>query len=140
MNHQAHKAHQDKIQEPSADLDALAKEVVDSAFYVHKEIGPGLLESAYEVFLFEELGDRGIFVEKQKPLTVTFKNRKVDMAYKFDLVVEDKILIELKAVEKVLPIHEAQMLTYLRLSNFKLGFLINFNARLIKDGIRRFVL
>lgn len=123
----------------SEEIDKLAKEIVDCAFVVHKEIGPGLLENAYEVFMIEELQSRGLKVEKQVPLIVSYKNKKVDMAYRLDLVVEDKILIELKSCEKLLPIHEAQILTYLKLSDYSLGFLMNFGSKLIKDGLRRFV-
>lgn len=113
---------------------------MDSAFAVHKEIGPGLLESAYEVFLMEELMDRGLKVENQAPIKVSYKSKVVDIAYRIDLIVDNSVLVELKAVDKILPIHEAQILTYLKFSKIKLGYLINFNNRLIKDGIRRFAL
>lgn len=140
MNHQGHQAHQDIVQEPSSELDGMARQIVDSTFVVHEEIGPGLLENAYEIFLCEEISSRGLKVKTQVPLKAQFKNKIVDMAYRLDVVVEGRILIELKSCEKLLPIHEAQILTYLRLSEYKLGFLINFNSRLIKDGIRRFAL
>ncbi len=123
----------------SKEIDSLATEIVDCAFTVHKEISPGLLENAYEAFIVEELTSRGLVVKTQVPLIVQYKNKTVDMAYRLDLVVEDKILIELKSCEKLLPIHEAQILTYLRLSDYSLGFLMNFGSKLIKDGLRRFV-
>ena len=130
--------HQDR-QEPCAQIDVIAKNIVDASFQVHKTIGPGLLESAYEIFLFEELKNRGHTLKRQYPLSVQYKNAKVDMAYRIDLIVDDKILIELKSVDKISSIHHAQIMTYLRLSNIKLGFLINFNVPLIKNGIKRFV-
>lgn len=98
-----------------------------------------MLESAYELFLIEELTERGLKVAQQVPIRAQYKTKSVETAFRADLVVEEKVLIELKSCEKTLPIHEAQILTYLRFSNIKLGYLINFNNRLIKDGIRRFV-
>lgn len=123
----------------SQEIDRLAKEIVDCAYTVHKEIGPGLLENAYEILMVEEITSRGLSVKTQVPLIVKYKGTKVDMAYRLDLVIEDKILIELKSCEKLLPIHEAQILTYLKLSDYSLGFLMNFGSTLIKDGLRRFV-
>lgn len=141
MNHQAHQGHQEcSYPEPSEHLDAIARQIVDSCFCVHKDLGPGLLESAYGLFLFDELKERGLDIRREVPLTVTRKNRTIDMAYRLDLLVENEIIIELKTVEKILPIHQAQMMTYLKLSQKKLGFLVNFNNKLIKDGIKRFVI
>ena len=141
MNHQAHQAHQENIiREPDKILDDIGREIVDSAFTVHKEIGPGLLESAYEVFLLEELMDRGFNVKNQVPIEVKYKSRTVDIAYRIDILVNDCVLIELKAQEKILPIHAAQTLTYLNFAKIRLGYLINFNNRLIKDGIKRLAL
>lgn len=140
MNRQVHQEHQGVFQEPSSQLDYIAKNIVDAAFQVHKTIGPGLLENAYEIFLLEELKERGVETKRQSPLSVQYKNKTIDMAYRLDLVIEDQILIELKSVDKILPIHHAQIMTYLKLSKFKLGFLINFNSCLIKDGIKRFAL
>lgn len=140
LNRQERQALQEtEFTEPSFETDKIAKEIVDSCFQVHKDLGPGLLENAYGIFLFEELNERGLAVKTQVPITVKRKNKIVDMAYRLDFLVENKIIIELKSLEKLLPIHEAQIMTYLRLSNKQLGFLVNFNARLIKDGIRRFV-
>ncbi len=124
----------------SPEIERIAKEVVDSAFTVHKTIGAGLLENAYEIFLLEELKDRGLNVQRQLPLSVQYKNKTVDVAYRLDLVVENEVLIELKSCDRLMPIHEAQILTYLRLSGYSLGFIINFGSQLIKDGIRRYAM
>ncbi len=142
MNHQEHQVHQESslLTEPSKEIDMIAKEIVDCCFCVHKDLGPGLLESAYEIFLLEELLERGLDVRTQVPLSVKRKNKLVDMAYRLDFLVEDKIIIELKSIEKILPLHQAQILTYLKLSSKKLGFLVNFNCPLIKDGIKRYAL
>jgi len=107
---------------------------------VHRELGPGLLESAYEACLLYELTRHGLAVERQKELPVIYKSVKVDCGYRIDLLVEKKVIVELKAVEKLMPIHEAQLLSYLKLSGCKVGLLINFNTKLLKDGIRRRVL
>jgi GxxExxY protein len=117
--------------------DELSRDVVDAAIEVHRHLGPGLLESAYEACLCHELTARGIAVEHQVPLPVSYKGLQIDAAYRIDIRVEGLIILELKAVEKLEPIHEAQLMTYLRLSNLWLGFLINFNVPLLRDGIRR---
>ncbi|HUW37533.1 MAG TPA: GxxExxY protein [Rhodocyclaceae bacterium] len=127
-------------QEVGKELDALARQVVDAAFTVHKTLGPGLLESAYEVCLGIELNRRGIDFESQLPLSIIYEDTTVESAFRLDILVEDRLIVELKAVERLLPIHEAQLLTYLRLSQRRLGLLINFNTPLIKDGIKRLVL
>ena len=127
-------------QEVGKELDALARQVVDAAFTVHKTLGPGLLESAYEVCLGIELNRRGINFESQLPLSIVYEDITVESAFRLDILVEDRLIVELKAVERLLPIHEAQLLTYLRLSQRRLGLLINFNTPLIKDGIKRLVL
>jgi len=118
-------------------IDAIAAEVVDSAFKVHKELGPGLLESAYEACLEHELKKRGFAVERQKAQPVHYDGIVIDAGYRIDLLVDDLIIIELKAVVELAPIHHAQLMTYLKLSRKSLGFLINFNVPLIKNGIRR---
>jgi GxxExxY protein len=120
--------------------DALSKRVIGLAIDVHRILGPGLLETAYEKCLCWEFEQNGIIYTRQVPLPVTYKGVQLDCSYRLDIVIEDEIILELKSVEQMLPIHEAQILTYLRLSRLKLGLLINFNARLLKDGIRRFVL
>ena len=118
-------------------IDRIAKEVVDAAFKVHSNLGPGLLESAYEAYLAHELTKRGYRVERQKAQPVIYEGLEIEVGYRLDLLVEDLIIIELKAVEQLAPIHQAQLLTYLKLSSKQLGFLVNFNVPLIKDGIRR---
>jgi len=122
------------------ELDALGKQVVDSAYKVHKALGPGLLESAYESCFVEELNSRGIVVERQKDLPITYNQKIVESGFRIDVLVDGKILVELKSVEKILRIHQAQLLTYLKLSGLRLGYLINFNVPLIRDGIERKVL
>ena len=117
----------------------ISKIIVDCALKVHRNLGPGLLESAYEECLFYELGKRNLKVEKQKPLPLIYEEVKLNVGYRIDLLVEDKVIIELKSVESLTDVHLAQVLTYLKLSECKLGLLINFNVTLIKHGIRRVV-
>ena len=117
----------------------ISRDLVDSAVQVHTALGPGLLESAYEVCLVHELRTRGLRVERQKALPVTYKSVDLEVGYRLDLVVEDEVLVELKAVESLLPIHEAQLLSYMKLGEYRLGFLLNFNTRRMKDGIKRMV-
>ena len=126
-----------KEEDSTNQIDRIAKEVVDAAFKVHCALGPGLLESAYEACLAHELTKRGYSAERQKPQPVIYEGLEIEVGYRLDLIVENLIIIELKAVEQLAPIHQAQLLTYLKLSNKQLGFLINFNVPLIKDGIRR---
>ncbi|MEI7896098.1 MAG: GxxExxY protein [bacterium] len=115
------------------------KQILDSAFFVHSELGPGLLESAYEQCLFYILSRKGIKVEKQKGMPLIFCEMKMDLGYRLDLFVENEIIVEIKAVETLNNIHLAQILTYLKISGCKLGLLINFNCRHLKDGIRRVI-
>jgi GxxExxY protein len=119
------------------DLNQLSSKVIGAAIEVHKHLGPGLLESAYEECLCHELGLRGILYERQKELPILFKNRKLDCGYRLDLVVEGAIILELKACGRLEPIHEAQLLTYLKLSGLRLGLLINFNVPVMKNGVKR---
>ena len=119
------------------DLEKIASEIVDAAIAVHRELGPGLLESAYESCLAYELRKRGLYVETQKELPVKYDNNLVEAGYRIDLLIEHQIIVELKAVETVLPIHKAQLITYLKLSDKRLGFLINFNVKLLKNGLTR---
>ena len=121
-------------------VNELTEKIIGAAIAVHKELGPGLLESAYEACLVYELAQSGLKVESQKPLPVSYRGVQVDCGYRIDLLVEDQIILELKSVEKIEPIHEAQLLSYLKLSGYKIGLLINFNVRLLRTGIRRFVL
>lgn len=119
--------------------DKLSYEIIGAAIEVHRHIGPGLLESAYEECLCQELKIRKIKFNRQVALPVTYKGIDLDCGYRLDLVLEGLIIVELKAVEKILPIHEAQLLTYLKLTNLKIGLLINFNSVVLKDGIKRIV-
>lgn len=118
-------------------IDEIAAEVVDAAFKVHQELGQGLLESAYEACLTHELTKRGLIVEKQKAQPVFYDGITIDVGYRMDLLVNDCVVIELKAVEQIIPIHLAQLMTYLKLSNKPLGFLINFNTTYFKSSIKR---
>jgi GxxExxY protein len=122
-----------------AKADQLSKELIGAAIEVHRALGPGLLESAYEVCLGHELELRGIAYKRQVALPVTYKGVQLDCGYRLDLLVGDLIIIEIKAVEEVKPIHEAQLLTYLRLKGLWLGLLINFNVPVLKQGIKRIV-
>jgi GxxExxY protein len=118
-------------------VEEIATEIVDSCYKIHKELGPGLLESAYETCLEYELVKRGFSVERQVPQPVVDEGLAIDAGYRLDLLVSGLVIIELKAVEQLAPIHTAQLLTYLKLSKKTLGFLINFNTPLIKQGIKR---
>ncbi len=113
--------------------------IIGLSISVHRELGPGLLESTYEACLAFDLADRVMSVERQKALPVVYREVKLDCGYRIDLLVEKKIIIELKAVERVDPIHTAQLLSYLKLSGCKLGLLINFNVKILKNGIRRLI-
>jgi len=113
------------------------KEIIAAAIEVHRVLGPGLLESAYEACLYQEFTLREIHCECQKALPVHYKGKALDCGYRLDMVVNGQIILELKCVEKLLPIHEAQLLTYLRLSGLKTGLLVNFATPLLKDGIKR---
>ncbi len=120
-------------------LESIAATIVDAAILVHRELGPGLLESAYEACLVHELTRRGLSVERQKCLPVTFRGVQIDAGYRLDILVEGCVILELKAVDELTKVHYAQMLTYLKLSSNRLGFLINFNVVPLKNGIRRMV-
>ena len=118
----------------------MAREVVDAAFKIHSRLGPGLLESTYQALMVYELTKRGLHVQKEVALPVIYEEVRIDVGYRIDLFINDCVIIELKAVEKLLPVHDAQLLTYLKLTGVRLGLLINFNTKLIKDGIKRIVL
>jgi GxxExxY protein len=124
----------------STDRDALTEKVIGAAIAVHRALGPGLLESAYEECLACELQHESLHIVRQVPLALTFREVMIPQAYLMDIVVEQQLIIELKAVEKLLPIHEAQLLTYMKLSRLRKGLLLNFNVPLLKDGIKRMVL
>ena len=115
----------------------ISEKIIGCAIKVHRALGPGLLESAYEACLAHELTKAGLHIRRQVPVPIVYDGIKLDAAYQLDLVVEDKIIVELKSVEMLLPIHEAQLITYLKLTGMKLGLLINFNVALLKNGIKR---
>ncbi len=117
-----------------------AREGIDAARAVHRELGPGLLESAYEHCLAVELTKRGFKVERQIELPILYQGMRLDAGYRLDLLIEDQVIVELKAVERLEPIHAAQLLSYLKLSRRHIGLLMNFNVKLLKDGLRRLVL
>lgn len=121
------------------DIEKVASEIVDSAIKVHKALGPGLLESAYQQCLIYELKQRGMNVESEVPMPINYGEVKIDVGYRMDLVINKMVVVENKTVEKLLPIHQAQILTYLKLSGYNLGFLLNWNVTIMKDGIKRIV-
>jgi GxxExxY protein len=124
----------------SPETDRLAREVVNAAFKVHSTLGPGLLESVYEICLAHELKKRGLKIQTQVAFPIIYDEVRLDAGLRIDLVVENQLIVEIKAVETMQPVFEAQILTYLKLTKLRLGFLINFNVSKIKDGIRRIVL
>ncbi len=118
---------------------AIAREIVDAAFRVHTALGPGLLESVYDAVLAYELGRRGLRTARQQPIPVVYGDVRIATAFRADLIVEDKVIVEVKSVEQVARVHKKQLLTYLRLADMRLGLLINFGEELIRDGISRVV-
>ncbi|MCE9582507.1 MAG: GxxExxY protein [Planctomycetes bacterium] len=120
-------------------LNEISEHVIGAAIEVHRAIGPGLLESAYDACLRQELKLRGLAVEPQRVLPIEYKGLKLDCGYRLDLLVEGQVVVEIKAVHALEPVHEAQLLTYLKLGGWKLGLLINFNVPLLKQGVRRLV-
>lgn len=122
------------------EFDDLSRKIIGCALQVHKILGPGMLESAYEECLAYELTSTGLMIHRQKPIPVIYKDIKLDCGYRLDLLVDQKIIIELKSVELLAPVHEAQILTYMRFAEIRLGLLINFNVTFLKSGIKRYVL
>jgi len=120
-------------------LNTITHKIIGGAIEVHRALGPGLLESAYEACLAFELAERGLKIEQQKPLPVVYKDVQLECSYRLDLLVEDAVIVELKSVSELAPIHKAQVISYLRLSGCKVGLLINFNVEVLKDGVRRLV-
>ncbi|MBN1767433.1 MAG: GxxExxY protein [Prolixibacteraceae bacterium] len=120
-------------------MNALSREILDAAISVHKEMGPGLLESVYECCLVKELSLRNIKAVSQVQLPLFYKGELLNKEFRIDILVEDEIILELKSVDELLPVHDAQIISYLKLANKKLGFLINFNESLMKNGFNRFV-
>jgi GxxExxY protein len=123
----------------SEELDRIAKVVVDTAFHIHEDLGPGMLEAAYEAILSAKLEGKGLRVDRQVPINVEYDGIKLDNAFKVDLLIEGKIIVELKATEKTPPVYARQVLTYLKLTNLRLGFLINFGAPTFKEGTKRLI-
>jgi len=120
-------------------INQISGKIIGAAINVHRELGPGLLESAYEICLAYELAEMGLFVERQWPLPVLYKRVRLDCGYRLDLLVEKKVVVELKSVEKIEPVHVAQVLSYLKLSGCNVGLLINFNVKILKYGIKRLI-
>ncbi|MGH6964682.1 MAG: GxxExxY protein [Phenylobacterium sp.] len=139
MDHEDHKGHEDHKAPIPLAVEAVARQVVDAALKVHRVLGPGLLESTYEHCLAHELGLRGVPVRRQVGLPIEFEGLRLDAGYRLDMIVGDAVVVEVKAVEALSRLHEAQLLTYLRLSGFRLGLLMNFNAVQLRQGLRRFV-
>ena len=120
--------------------DPLTEKIIGFAISIHRDLGPGLLESAYEECLCYEIEQSGLSFRRQSALPIVYKSVRLDCGYRMDIVVENRVIVELKTVERLLPIHEAQMLTYLKLSGIRIGLLLNFNTPVLKDGIRRMLL
>ena len=134
MNHEAHEEHEER---PSWKL---CQDVIGCAIRVHSELGPGLLESTYSACMAHEFALNGLQFEREKLLPLRYRGIDLASGFRIDLLVANEVVVEIKAVETLLPVHEAQVLTYMKLSGLRVGLLINFNVRLIKDGIRRLVL
>ena len=126
-------------QDDEKSLNSLTSKIIGGAIEVHREFGPGLLESIYEEALALELASKGLNVQKQKEIQLIYKGQPLDRTYRIDLLVENQIIVELKAVSQILPIHEAQLLTYLKITQCKLGLLLNFNVPVLKQGIKRVI-
>ena len=122
------------------EINQITHVILDSAYKVHTALGPGLLESAYQACLCYELKKKGFKVESEKPLPLVYEEVKLDCGYRIDLLVDNRVIIELKTVEQFTEVHQAQILTYMKLSKIKYGLLINFNVKSLKDGIKRFIL
>ena len=120
------------------EINEITRKVIGCAIEVHKHLGPGLLESAYAECMIYELQDSGLRIETQKPVPVIYKERKLDYGYRIDILVEDTVLIELKSIDAFNPIHEAQILTYMKFAGKKIGLLINFNVTMLRNGLRRY--
>jgi GxxExxY protein len=125
--------------ETHKDLDLLSYKIIGLAIEVHRQLGPGLLESAYQECLFYEIKKAGLKVEKEKALPIVYKEIEINQGYRIDLLIEDKLVIELKTVDNYTSVHFAQILTYLKLGNYPLGLLINYNSKILKNNIKRFI-
>lgn len=137
INHQDTKTQREPVSEK---MEMAAKAVVDAAYSIHSSLGPGLLESVYEACLAHEMEKRKLKIARQVLLPVYYDNIRLDAGLRLDLLIEDCLIVELKAIERLLPVHTAQLLTYLKLSGYRLGLLINFNVPIIREGIKRVVL
>ncbi len=122
------------------EFEPISKIIIGAAIEVHKHLGPGLLESAYEECLAYELTENGLFVKRQKPVPVVYKEVKLDCGYRIDILVNDEVIIEIKSVDVLHPVHEAQILTYMKFARKKIGLLINFNVTVLKNGLKRYVM
>lgn len=120
-------------------LNNLTEKIIGVAINVHRELGPGLLESAYESCVLYDLTEAGLKVEQQKPLPIIYRGVKLECGYRLDLLIEDEVIVEIKSIEKLLPIHQAQLMSYLKLANKRVGLLINFNVTVLKRGLQRAV-
>ena len=129
-----------EVNSESEKCEYVASIIVDAAIKVHRALGPGLLESAYQQCLVYELVERGLDVKCEVPVPVIYKDVHIEVGYRVDMIIENSVIIENKTVEHILPIHEAQLLTYLKLTGIQIGFLINWNVQLLKNGIKRFVI
>jgi GxxExxY protein len=129
----------EELSEIPADLESLSYKIIGLAIEVHRQLGPGLLESAYQQCLYYEIKKAGLKVEKELTLPILYKDIKLDHGYRIDLLIEDRLVIELKTVESFTSVHFAQILTYLRLENYPLGLLINYNSKILKNNIKRFI-
>jgi GxxExxY protein len=125
---------------PTRTAEEVSRIVLDAAMKVHSVLGPGLLESAYEACLAQELKNRGVAIQTQVPLPVVYEGLKLEVGYRADIIVEERVVVEIKSIDAIAPIHHAQVLSYLKLSGKSLGLLINFNVVHLKDGIKRFVM
>lgn len=139
MEHEDHEGREGHKGRLDPAVEAVGSQIVDAAIKVHRILGPGLLESAYESCLAHELGLRGVAVRRQVGLPVEFEGLRLDTGYRLDMVVDDAVIVEIKSVEALSRLHEAQILTYLRLSGLRLGYLLNFNAVQMRHGLRRFI-
>jgi GxxExxY protein len=138
LGHEGHEDHEGRFSLDPA-IEAVGREVIGASIKVHRVLGPGLLESAYEQCLAHELGTRKLRVRRQISLPIEYEGLRLDAGYRLDMLVNEAVVVEVKAVEALSRLHEAQILTYLRLSGYRLGYLLNFNAVQLRQGLRRFV-
>lgn len=128
-----------RVEKSRDELNEISGKIIEFAINVHKELGPGMLEGAYEVCLVHELVRAGFSVESQVVLPIHYQGLRLNAGYRIDLLIDNSVIVELKAIDRILPVHEAQLLSYLRMSDLRLGLLINFNVRMLRDGVRRVV-